>query len=194
MGIDVDSDGSGALLFVELKDVPGMIRQYCWRLDFTGRRWLELPNGEVAIEQYYDHAPWNARWDHAVKWFDYSKIGSIAIGLTELKTDAPASCIIHSVQFLSEIAVALDGLVVQTESESVSIPVRMSFDQYLRVEAGGATAIYDRDWHRVAELPVAVNLPVASSGKNEWSVTPAAGTAGWINVRACFSKEPESIA
>jgi hypothetical protein len=193
LGLEVDGDGSGALLFVELKDVPGMIRQYCWRLDFAGKRWLELPNGEVAIEQYYDHAPWNARWDHAVKWFDYSKIGSIAVGLTELKPNARTSCTIHSMQFLSERAVPIDGLVVQNASGCLSIPVTMLFDQYLRVESDGSAAVYDRDWHRLADLPDAVHLPVAQPGTSKWAIKCDPQAACWINVRTCFSKEPESI-
>ena len=193
LGLEVDGDGSGALLFVEVKDVPGMIRQYYWRMDFTGTRWLELPNGEVAIEQYYDHAPWNARWDHAVKWFDYTRIGSIAIGLTELKPDRPASCNVRSMQFLSEVSLPLDGLVVDSEYGSVSIPATISPDQYLRIESDGSAAVYDRDWHCLAELPDPVHLPVVSPGTSAWAIKSASGANSWINVRTCSADKPQSI-
>ena len=72
VGLEIDGDGSGATLLIQIGG-NGM-RDYAVPIDFTGRRWVEIPSGEVAWYQ----ACWGWRMD--TKHCDYATIAEVRLG------------------------------------------------------------------------------------------------------------------
>jgi hypothetical protein len=196
MGLEVEGDGSGALLFLELVDQGAQVRQYYWRLDFVGRRWLELPCGEARMEEYYDHVPWNyaySHWSWALKWYSYNRVRSVRLGLNELLPDTATQCAILSAQMLSDIREPIDGLSLCSPSGVLIFSCALKPDEFLRVEPDGSSGLYDLNWHRIGAVQPQGSLPKAETGPNEWKIKANGQPGNWVSVRLCFSRPPEDV-
>ena len=77
VGMFLDGDGRNEVLVLQIH--AGMARDYAVPVDFTGRRYIEIPNGEAA----YAISKWGWRFDSG-KYADYSKIGELDLGFGEL--------------------------------------------------------------------------------------------------------------
>ncbi|MBE3095636.1 MAG: hypothetical protein IMZ44_00730 [Planctomycetes bacterium] len=98
LGLWVTGDNSGALVLVELGR-----RDYVLPIDFNGRRYIEIPNGEVS----WASSAWG--WRKETKSTDYSKVRCVRIGFGELPPQAKATVKIEQLTALGEIPVALQN-------------------------------------------------------------------------------------
>ena len=72
VGMEVNGDGSGATLLVQIRGQG--LRDFAVPIDFTDHRSIEIPNGEVSWAQ----ACWG--WRMETKHCNYAKIGSVNLG------------------------------------------------------------------------------------------------------------------
>ena len=80
IGMWVMGDNSGALLLLELGS-----RDYLLPIDFEGRRYVEIPNGEVS----WASSAWG--WRMETKSSDYSRVHRVKIGFGELPSHKRAT-------------------------------------------------------------------------------------------------------
>ena len=193
VGLEVTGDGSGALLVVELKDAAGQVRQYYWRIDFTGNRWLELPNGETGMEQYYDHPAWGSPWFVTQKWFDYTHVAKFCIGFNALSAEAPSECVVGSLRFLSEIREPVRDLKIQASKGACEISGELQPGRYIRLAPDGSGKLYDSNWNALGEFEATGAAPAVEAGTSRWRLDARGNPGNWICARTCFAKGPEEI-
>jgi hypothetical protein len=193
VGLDVEGDGSGALLVVELLNPSAQVRQYYWRLDFTGRRWLELPNGETQFEDYYDHMPWLPSWSAAMRFYDYAQISGLAVGFHAMRPDGSSACAIHALRLLAEINDPIGELEMHTAAGAARFPVALRPHEFIRLHPDGQGVRQDRNRRALEAFQMSGPLPMAVKGPNAWRVQARGNRGHWVSVRACFSRPPEEV-
>jgi hypothetical protein len=172
VGLEIDGDGSGAILVVQVAG-HGM-RDYAVPIDFTGRRWVEIPSGEVAWYQ----ARWGWRAD--TKHCDHATLGEVRLGFGFVPPRSKAAVTVGRCQALAEIPVTLTDPVVTIGTQRMALKGTVESGDYLEYQGGDTVAVCDADWNRLRELPLAgprVQLPMgpvaimldgASSGPKPW--------------------------
>ena len=171
VGLEVDGDGSGATLLVQIRGQG--IRDYAFPIDFTGRRWIEIPNGEVAWAQ----GCWG--WRMETKSCNYEKIGAVHLGFGFVPPRTKPSVTVARLQALAEIPVTLTNPVLTLGTRRVTMRGTVSSGEYLEYQGGGTVSVCDPNWNRLRTMsvsgsgeiptgPLAVALDAASNGSKPW--------------------------
>ncbi len=180
LGMWVTGDGSGALLLVELGH-----RDYVVPVDFTGRRYIEIPNGEVA----WASGAWG--WRMETKSTDYAKVQRVKIGFGELPPGVQARVKIERLTALGEIPVALQQPVVRVGSGQMRVRGAVPGGHYLQYAGGTQAVVYDENWHPCGELPVEPAGCTMPAGPVEVSVNvEQPGPAPWLEVQFLTTGHP----
>lgn len=177
LAVTVEGDGSGAVLFVTLG--TSFPRVYAIDINFTGRRTIEIPNGEVCNNRYgYDAYK-------TITAFGYEKVDRVGAVLHKVPAGKKAEVKILDVQALREDrntglidpGLTLNGIKVVVNG---TIP----YNHYL-VYAGGSNAkVYDANWKFVKDLPVTAEGKLeATHGSNTFSVSAPASPNAWLSSR-----------
>jgi hypothetical protein len=172
VGLEIDGDGSGATLLVQIRG-NGM-RDYIIPIDFTGRRWVEIPSGEIAWYQ----ACWGWRMD--TKHCDYATMGEVRLGFGYVPPHSLATVTVGRLQALAEIPVILTDPVVTIGTQRMVLKGTVESGEYLEYQGGDTVAVCDANWNRLRFLalagphiqvptgPVTVMLEASSSGPKPW--------------------------
>ena len=142
LGMWVTGDNSGALLLVELGS-----RDYVVPIDFSGRRYVEIPNGEVS----WASSAWG--WRMETKSTDYSNVRRVKIGFGELPPGGQATVKVEQLTALGEIPVALEHPVVHIGAGQLRVRGDIASGQFLQYTGGDKATLYDENWRQRAELP-----------------------------------------
>ncbi|MCK4304752.1 MAG: hypothetical protein KAY24_10995, partial [Candidatus Eisenbacteria sp.] len=173
MWLDAGEGSPGTMLFVELVDTAGQVRQYYAPLDQPGRRWVEWPNGEVSADRYFDYewarGPECSIW-HALKWFDYAHVTQVRFGMIRIAPGAIATAVVEGLRALPEMRATLSHLVFRLGDQVLSVEGDLASDQYLTYEGGGTAIVFDANWKELADLPVNGELSLPS-GKSELTIS-----------------------
>jgi len=146
IGLEIEGDGSGATLLVQVLGHGS--RDYAVTVDFKGKRWIEIPSGEVA----WSNAHWG--WRMQTKHCDYSKLSEVRLGFGFLPPRCEARVSVSSLQALAEIPVTLTDPVVVLGERQFSMKGEISTGEYLQYQGGKLATVYDANWNRLRELPV----------------------------------------
>ncbi|MEX1048198.1 MAG: hypothetical protein WED15_01625, partial [Akkermansiaceae bacterium] len=171
VGMEIDGDDSGAALLVQIRGHG--TRDYVVPIDFTGRRWIEIPNGEVAWAQ----GGWG--WRMGTKHCNYEKVGAVQIGFGYLPPGAKPTVTVGRLQALAEIPVTLTNPVLTFGIRRVTMTGTLSSGEYLEYQGGETASVYDANWNLLRTLsisgsgeiptgPLAVSLDAASTGPKPW--------------------------
>lgn len=172
VGLEIEGDGSGATLLVQISG-HGM-RDYAVPIDFTGRRWVEIPHGEVAWSQ----ACWG--WRMETKHCNYAKIGEVKLGFGFVPPRTRATVTVGRLQALAEIPVTLTDPVLTIGGQRLAMQGTVASGEYLEYQGGDTVAVCDADWNRLRVLtltgprpqaptgPVTVAFDAASPGPRPW--------------------------
>jgi hypothetical protein len=172
VGLEIDGDGSGATLLVQIGG-NGM-RDYAVPIDFTGRRWVEIPSGEVAWYQ----GCWGWRMD--TKHCDYGTIGEVKMGFGFVPPRSQAMVMVGRLQALAEIPVILTDPIVTIGTNRMVLKGTVASGDYLEYQGGDAVMVCDANWNHLRDLavtgpriqvptgPVTVQLDASSSGPKPW--------------------------
>ena len=161
----VTGDNSGALLLVKLAR-----RDYVVPIDFSGRRYVEIPNGEVS----WASSDWG--WRMETKSADYSKVRTVQIGFGQLPPGGKANVKVEQLTALGEIPVVLKNPVVHIGSGQLRVQGDIGSGQFLQYTGGDKATLYDENWHQLGEFPVEKNNYMMPTGQGTVTVTsePAA--------------------
>lgn len=183
IGMTVTGDGSGALLLVQLGQ-----RDYVVPVDFTGPRYIEIPNGEVA----WASGAWG--WRMETKSTDYAKVRRVKIGFGELPPGAHARVSVERLTALGEMPVALQNPVVHVGGGPIRVRGDVASGHYLHYAGGKHAIVYDENWNRRGKLPVEPADVLIPSGKVEMSVTVQQhGPLPWLDVQFITTDTPMPV-
>jgi hypothetical protein len=171
VGLEVNGDGSGATLLIQVRG-HGM-RDYAVPIDFTGRRWIEIPNGEVAWAQ----GCWG--WRMETKSCNYEKIGAVHLGFGFVPPRSKPSVTVARLQALAEIPVTLTNPVLTLGTRRVTMMGTVSSGEYLEYQGGDTASVCDANWNPLRTMSVSgageiptgnltVALDAASTGPKPW--------------------------
>lgn len=171
IGLEIDGDGSGATLLVQVLGHGS--RDYAVTIDFRGKRWIEIPSGEVA----WSNARWG--WRMQTKHCDYSNLNEVRLGFGYLPPRCEARVAASRLQALVEIPVTLTDPVVVLGERRFSMKGAVSTGEYLHYQGSKLATVYDANWNRLRELsvegvgeiptgPLSVRVDGRSNGPQPW--------------------------
>ena len=171
VGLEIDGDGSGATLLIQIRGHG--VRDYAVPIDFTGRRWIEIPNGEVAWAQ--DCWGWRMETKHC----NYAKVGVVQLGFGYIPPGTKPSVTVGRLQALAEIPVTLTNPVLTLGTWRVTMKGTVSSGEYLDYQSGDTATVYDANWNPLRTMgvsgsgeiptgPLAVSLDATSTGPKPW--------------------------
>ncbi len=173
LGLWVTGDSSGALLLVQLGS-----RDYVVPIDFTGRRYVEISNGEVS----WASSAWG--WRMETKSTDYAKVHRVKIGFGELPPRSQATVKVEQLTALGEIHVALENPVVRVGAGQLRVRGTIPRGHFLQYTGGDKAVLYDENWHRLAEFSVEQDSYAMPMGQTNVTVsTEQAGLIPWLEVQ-----------
>lgn len=180
LGMWVTGDNSGALLLVKLAR-----RDYVVPIDFNGRRYVEIPNGEVS----WASSAWG--WRMETKSADYSNVRTAQIGFGQLPPGGKAKVRVEQLAALGEIPVALKNPGVHLGSGQLRVQGDIACGQFLQYTGGDKATLYDENWHQLGEFPVAKDNCIMPTGQGSVTVTgePTAPMP-WLDVQFITTGTP----
>ena len=146
MGFLVHGDKSGACLLFQIEG-DGR-RDFVVPLDFEGPRYVEIPHGEVswAMEQW--------GWRMETKSIDYSRVRRLKLGFGYIPAGQRPRIRLERLMALAEISARLEDPVIEAGGGKLRVQGNIENGQILSYTGGGTATVFDRNWNRVAVLPV----------------------------------------
>ena len=196
LGLWVDGDGQGELLFVEVQDGQ-MVRPFYVPIDFEGERYVELPLGEVSLRRYYDYEwdAWSgfAPWWLTLKGFRYHRVQRVTLGLNAIPPGATVSCRVAGIKALRELSSTVEALTVRMGDATRRIEPGLRPFDYLTADADGRMRVRDRNYRPLRELP-ALGRMLVQPGPNRLAVAvECAGPAPWIRFQTQLVGAPQRV-
>lgn len=175
VALTVTGDGSGAFLIVQ---VGSGGKDYVVPIDFTGRKDIFIPLGEVARTT----GRWGIRY-HA-RGAGYGQLSAISIGFARIPVNTQAKVLVENLRLVGNTPSSIKDPVIHAGAGTLSIKGEVKTDQYLWYQGGDSVGVYDLDWHLVKNLPVERKDYEIEHGFNEfWIEGEAANPAPWFDVQ-----------
>ena len=165
VGTWVEGDGSGAYLHFVLEDSGRWcVRDYYVRLDFTGWRYVRIP--EWAKGEVYDFAfPYSNYW--SIRGINFGAIARVYVFLTGLPPGAAAKARFSRVEALHENPLAVHNPGLSVNGKSITFPVTLEPDWYLEYEGSSAVRVFDANGFTKATAKPNQPAPTLEKGDNE---------------------------
>ena len=165
LGTWVEGDGSGAYLHFVLEDSGRRsVRDYYVRLDFTGWRYVRMP--EWAKGEVFDFAfPYSNYW--AIRSIDFGAIARVYVFLTNLAPGAAAKARFSRLEALCESPLAVRNPGLSVNKESITFPVTLEPDWYLEYQGSGTVRVFDPNGHTKFTARPDRPPPTLRKGSNE---------------------------
>ena len=183
LALTVTGDGSGAFLIVQ---VGSGGKDYVVPIDFTGRKDIFIPLGEVARTT----GRWGIRY-HA-RGAGYGQFGAVSMGFCRIPANTKAKVLVENLRLVGNTPSSIKNPVIHAGAGTLSIKGEVKTDQYLWYQGGDKVGVYDLDWHLQANLPVELKDYEIDHGFNElWIDGEASNPAPWFDVQ--FIAKGESV-
>ena len=183
IGMDVTGDGSGAVLLIQPRGRG--VRDYVIKIDFTGRRSIVIPTGEVS----WANGCWG--WRFGAKHIDYGSMGGLDLGFGYIPARSHPKVKIENLRLLPERASRLVDPVVCTGAGQLRITGEIATGQYLQWEGGELATVYDANWNKLKTLKVTSSNYVMPPGFAPVSLqVPDGVPRPWLDVRYLVKGEP----
>ena len=180
IGLWVTGDGSGANLVIRLTE--GESRDYVVPINFTGRRWIEIPFGEAA---------WRVRdwgWAKATrKFMDYSNVKYIKIGIGHIPANTSCSVLVEDLTALSETHEALVNPAITLGGQTVNVNGSIDCENHFILDEDGLFTVYDPNWNALSAQQLDIMLP---SDLTSFQMESASSSSDiWLEVGVQASNE-----
>ncbi len=143
LGLTVTGDGSGAFLLVQI----GLDKDYVIPIDFTGRRDIVIPCGEVARTT----GRWGMRY--RTKGAGYGVFREVSVGFGRVMAKTHPRVLVENIRLLGDTPSSIHDPVIHAGSGALAITGEVQSDQYLWYQGGDTVGVYDLNWNLVATLP-----------------------------------------
>ena len=129
ISMDVTGDGSGAVLVLQVFSAG--VRDYVVKINFTGKRSVIIPNGEVS----WADGDWG--WRFGAKHFDYhGNVGTLALGFGYIPAQTSPRVQVENIQLLADKASKLVNPVITTGTGTLTIDGEIATSQYIQYDGG----------------------------------------------------------
>ena len=183
IGLDITGDGSGAVFVLQMRGRG--VRDYVIKLNFTGKRTIIIPNGEVAWASGY----WG--WRFAAKYFEYAGVGQIDLGFGYIPARSHPRVKIENLRLVPERPCRLTNPIVHTGAGTLRVSGEIETGQHLEYSGGAVAVVYDKNWNRLKELKVTAIDYTMPHGFAPVKVEAQEGTPRpWLDVRFITKGEP----
>jgi len=166
LGVWVEGDGSGAYLHFVVEDASRWsVRDYYVRLDFKGRRYVEMR--EAAKGEVYDFGfPFSNYW--AIRNIDFKTISRVYIFLTGVLPGKSVESRFGSLEGLREDLRPIENVKLTINGASVSFPVKLQTGWYFEyVGTGNARVLNENGFQQQSAKPEGPTTPIVRKGVNE---------------------------
>jgi hypothetical protein len=183
MGMWVTGDGSNSLLLPRLP----RHRDYVVKLNFKGRRYIEIPNGEAYWVDSNWGGPGNSQsgaFNYATDWFK--------LGFGEIPRNSKATVKVEGLKALAETEVTIKNPVIHIGGGTMTIQGEVKSHQQLRYTGGKTVGLYDRNWKKIRNVSVVLNNYVMDTGYQKVQLT-ADGPKVWAFVRFSTEGKPMTV-
>jgi len=185
IGLEIDGDGSGATLLVQVAGHGA--RDYAVTIDFRGKRWIEIPTGEVA----WFNSNWG--WRMQTKHCDYSKLNEVRLGFGFIPPLREARVTVSRLQALAEIAVTLTDPILVLGERRFSMKGVVSSGEYIQYHGGKVVTVYDANWNKLRELPVNGVGEIPSGSMSVCIEGQSNGPMPWLEVQITTQGRPIKV-
>ena len=165
LGTWVEGDGSGAFLHFILEDASRWsVRDYYVRLDFTGRRYVQIP--ESAAGEVYDFQfPYSNYW--AIRDLNFRTISRIYVFLTNIVPQAAVKVRFGRLEALKETPAVVANPALRVNGKVLTFPAPIPADGYLEFSGSGKARIFDANGFTQAEVFPQGKIPTLRHGPNK---------------------------
>jgi hypothetical protein len=200
LGVHVTGDGKGEYLFFILKsDV--FYRCYFIKIDFTGRRLIEIPSYRCMLEGAMDDL-YRGIWKQAAlnpwfaikKGFDFTRVDEIYVGFMGIEPGETVTCAIESPQMLREFPESLCDPVVETALGRLCVKGRVESGEFLCYEGGGEAVVRDLNRNVLRTLKVDGAEALLPAGQSQVSVGASSGGDQWVRLQMKCVDKPFKVA
>jgi len=139
----VTGDNSGSVLLFQFPR-----KDYAIKLNFSGKRYVEIPNGEAAWANGY----WG--WRKGTHHGQYRDIQKYSLGFGYLPPQTHSRVKVEGLKALRELPVILKQLVITTSEGEIMVKGRVKSGEYIIYSGGSVAKVCDKDWNELRELPV----------------------------------------
>ena len=183
LGMEVTGDNSGAVLVFQVRGRG--IRDYVVKINFTGKRTIIIPNGEVAWANGY----WG--WRFEAKHFEYGQAGQIDLGFGYIPARSHPRVKLENLRLVPANASRLASPVIKAGAGRLRIAGEIETGQYLQYSGGGTATVFDKNWNRMNELKVTATDYVMPQGYAPVKIeTPDGAPHPWLEVQFITKGEP----
>jgi hypothetical protein len=164
LGAWVEGDGSGAYLHFVVADASRLsARDYYVRLDFKGRRYIEMR--EAAKGEVYDFKfPFSSYW--AIRNIDFGTISRVYVFLTGIPPGVSVGARFSRLEALRESLLQVENARLTVNGESVTLPSRLETGWYLEY-AGGKARVFDSNGFDQKTVTPVGTPPTLRKGANQ---------------------------
>jgi hypothetical protein len=165
LAMDVTGDGSGAVLVLQLEG--GGARDYIVKIDFTGKRSIVIPSGEVS----WASAHWGRR--PGTERFDYNQVTSVAMGFGYIPPRTNPRVKVENLRLLTDRASELVNPIITIGNGTLAVDGVIQTGQYLCYTNGDTAAVLDENRRTLKQLPVTRHEYMMPAGSASVSISVA---------------------
>ena len=174
LALTVTGDGSGALLVIQC----GPWKDYVVPIDFTGRKEIFIPNGEVCRNS----SAWGMRY--STKRSSYGVFHGLFIGFGRVPANTHAKVLIENLRMVGEKPSSIKNPVIHAGAGTLAIQGEVKSDQYLWYQGGDKVGVYDKNWNLQSTLPVVLQDYAVDKGFSEFWIDGECGNPPpWLDVQ-----------
>ena len=170
IGMTIEGDGSGAVFAIQIAG-----RDYVVPIDFTGEKYVEVLNGEVA----WHEERWG--WRMGAKHTRYSMVTWFRTGFCRIPASTSPRIKVKDIKLLKEIQVPLQTLTVSNRAGELKIRGDISTGDYIEYDGGATAVISDANFNPKQTVPVENHGFTAKSGYDTYHFS--ADAQAWIEVQ-----------
>jgi hypothetical protein len=183
IALEIDGDGSGAIVLLQLHGRG--IRDYVVKVDFKGRRTVQIPSGEVS----WADGDWG--WRFGSKNFDYSAVRHVSLGFGMIPPRSSPRIRITGLRLLRDVPSKLVRPVIRIGSGSLAVDGEIESGCYLRYDGGDTATVHDRNWNKLRTLAVTSDHSLMPSGFAPVRIdVPEAAPRPWLELQTIVTGEP----
>jgi len=181
LGFEVVGDGSGSLLVASFGKPRD--RQYVVPLDFTGRRYVEIPHGQKSWSDGY--------WAKPHKWGKFDVVPEVNLWLGRIPANTGTRVAVEKLTALRELPQPLRNPGFRIGDGTLQVQGEIPSGAYLVYDGGDTATVFDANWHSLGERPVERSNWHAPSGPVQVELmTDQAGPLPWIKLRMYVTGAP----
>jgi hypothetical protein len=174
LGFNVTGDGSNAVLLIQSVGSGG-IGNYAVKIDFTGTRYIEIPDFQAS----YSNGDWGI--DNNYRGSQYGYCYTIRMGLGAVPANTNASVTVSGLKMLQNYDENLDNLSITTQNGSLDVSGSVPAKAYVWYQGGSTVSVYDSNWNFIKVLPATFNNFTVPNGYSNITVNANARPSGYRN-------------